>query len=75
MMGEIDNEPFLGISLWQMTMIYLKLAFVVLLLLGTHQEVMTKGTFINRQIRHYFGLQHYVEYTAEATKQGGPIDI
>ena len=56
MQEQIEKEPLLGISLSEMVLLYLKISLAILVLVGTHQEVMTKGTFVNRQIRHYFGL-------------------
>lgn len=62
-----------------MLSIYLKLAIVGLILIGTHQEVVTKGTLVNRSIRHYFGLKFFVEYSGETTVKGGiaemPYDV
>ena len=36
---------------------------------------MTKGTWVNRSIRHYFGNQFFVEYTKEATLHGEIMEM
>ena len=38
---------------------------VTLFLVALHQECTIKGTQINGAIRHYFGLNYFVEYTAQ----------
>jgi hypothetical protein len=50
--------------------LYLKIAAIICLVLGVHQEVMVKGTFVNRQIRHYFGLNYFVEYSSGHLEDG-----
>ena len=65
----------MGISLVEMLSLYLKFCFVVFLGVTVHQEVMTKGTWINRGIRHYFGNQFFVEYSKEATLRGEIMEM
>ena len=58
-----------------MLAIYLKLAIVGFLLIGAYQEVVVKGTLVNRSIRHYFGLKFFVEYSGETTIKGGIAEM
>lgn len=36
---------------------------------------MTKGTVVNKAIRHYFGLGLFSEYAKEVTKEGEQMDM
>ncbi len=42
---------------------YFKVVAVLLCLMAFVEECYIKGTFMNRSIRHYFGLTYFVEYS------------
>ena len=62
-------------SLYEMLSMYLKLVLVIFLLVGTHQEITTKGTAVNRAIRHFYGFKFFVEYSGEHTKKGEIMEV
>lgn len=65
----------MGLTLFELLTIYLKCALVILLLTAVHQEIVTKGTSVNRAIRHYFGSRYFVEYTKELTFPGEVMEM
>jgi hypothetical protein len=70
-----SKEPLLGLSLRELLTWYFKAALIITVLVASHQEVFTKGTQVGRSIRHYFGMQHFVEYTAEMSTFGQPAEM
>jgi hypothetical protein len=62
-------------TLFEMLLMYLKFVLVIFLLVGTHQEIVTKGTLVNRAIHHFYGFKFFVEYTGEHTKKGEIMEV
>jgi hypothetical protein len=48
---------------------------VITLGIAVFQEVVTKGTWVNKGIKHYFGQRFFVEYTKEATIRGEIMEM
>ncbi len=65
----------MGVTIFELLTIYIKFALVILAITAVHQEIMTKGTSINRAIRHYFGSRFFVEYTKENTIPGEIMEM
>lgn len=61
----VYNKISLDLSVWYILKMYFVLLALFLTCMTIYQEGFTKGTSLNRSIRHYFGLNTFVEYTAE----------